>query len=437
MSDLATGEFEAAPVVVAPRAAFRHPEFRRFVASWSFANLGAQMLGVAVGWQVYAISHRAIDLGYVGLVQFIPAFALSLPAGHAADRFDRARVVASCNLALAACAAALFAIAAAGVSSLAPIYLVLFLVGVARSFDGPAGQSLVAGLVPAEHLANAVTWTSTVWQVTTIVGPALGGLLYGVFGGPALVYAACAVLLALASAFAFAIPRGPVTAAAEATTWRSVFAGLRFVRTRPVILASVSLDLFAVLLGGATALLPIFASDVLHVGPQGLGALRSAPALGAATMAVALAYRPLTRRAGPVMLACVALFGVATVVFGLSRNFGLSLAALAVLGASDMVSVVLRSTVVQLRTPHEMRGRVSAVSMMFVIASSDLGELESGATAAWLGVVPAVVLGGLGTLAVVAMYAFFSASLRGVDRLDDAGGSAGEGAGSSSPSEAR
>jgi MFS family permease len=410
---------------VAPRAAFQHRDFRFYVASSLLSNLGAQMLSVAVGWQIYAITHRAIDLGYVGLVQFVPAFAFSLPAGHVADRADRAKILALSHLALAACVGALLALSARGVASVAPIYVVLFFVGVARAFDGPAGQALVPGLVPEASFANAVTWTSTAWQVSTIVGPALGGLLYGAGGSATCVYAACAALLAAAALFAFAIHSRPVMAAvdrdAEKTTWSTVLAGLHFVRTRPVILESVSLDLFAVLLGGATALLPIFASDILHVGPAGLGALRSAPAVGATAMAIALAYRPLERRAGPTLLACVALFGAATVVFGLSRNFGLSLVALAVLGASDMVSVVVRSTVVQLRTPHEMRGRVSAVSMMFISTSSDLGELESGLTAAWMGAVPAVVVGGLGTLAVVALYAFVFGSLRHVDRLDDQG----------------
>jgi MFS family permease len=378
------------------------------------------MLGVAVGWQVYAMTHRALDLGYVGLVQFVPALAFSLPAGNVADRFDRGRVFAVCNLALAACALALLAIAARGVGSATPIFAVLFFVGVARAFEAPAGQALVPGLVPKEHFPNAVAWTSTVWQVSTIVGPALGGVLYGVARGAPWVYAACAVLLTGASSFALAIRRRSSSAGEDGMGWSAVLAGLRFVRARPVILESVSLDLFAVLLGGATALLPLYASDILRVGPWGLGVLRSAPAVGAAAMAVALAYRPLTRRAGPIMLACVGVFGVATIVFGLSRSFGLSLAALVVLGASDMVSVVVRSTVVQLRTPHDMRGRVSAVSMLFVATSSDLGELESGVTAAWLGAVPAVVLGGIGTLAVVAIYAFWLGTLRTVDRLDEA-----------------
>jgi MFS family permease len=406
-------------MVLAPRAALAHPGFRRYLAAWAMANLGAQMLGVAVGWQVYAITHRALDLGYVGLVQFVPAFGFSLLAGRVADRFDRARVLGIANLALAACGLALFALAARGLTQTAPIYLVLFFVGTAQAFEGPAAQALVPGLVPAEHFPNAVTWSSTVWQVATIVGPALGGLLYAFAHGAASVYASCAVLLAVSAGLALSIRANAPVVDEEAMSWRSVFAGLRFVWSQPVLLASVSLDLFAVLLGGATALLPIYASDILRVGPTGLGALRSAPAVGAAAMAIVLAYRPLKRRAGALMLTCVALFGVATIVFGVSRSFWLSLAALAVLGASDMVSVVVRSTVVQLRTPHDMRGRVSAVGMMFVIASSSLGELESGVTAAWLGAMPAVVLGGLGTLVVVVAYSL-GKTLRSIDKLDEA-----------------
>jgi len=376
------------------------------------------MLGVAVAWQVYSITHRAIDLGYVGLVQFVPAFGLSLPAGSVADRFDRARILALSNVAQALCACALLLLARTAPTSVASIYIVLLFVGVARAFEAPAGQALVPGLVPRDEFPGAVSWTSTVWQLSTIVGPSLGGLLYGPTDGAARAYAAGAWSLAAASALAFTIRARTVPGERPEGAWSSVLGGIRFVRRQPVILEAISLDLFAVLLGGATALLPIYASDVLHVGPQGLGLLRSAPALGAAAMAIALGRRPLEKRAGPVLLASVAIFGAATVVFGVSRSFGLSLGALLVVGASDMVSVVVRSTVVQLRTPHEMRGRVSAVNMMCILASSNLGELESGATAAWLGPVTAVVAGGLGTLAVVAVYALRRGGLRSVDRLD-------------------
>jgi MFS family permease len=404
-----------------PRAALQSRDFRLYLASWLLTNLGAQMLAVAVGWQVYATTHRALDLGYVGLAQFVPAFGFSLPAGHVADRFDRARIVACCNIVLALCAFALAVIASCGTTRVAPIYMVLFFVGVARAFEGPAAQALVPGLVPPEHFPNAVTWGSTVWQVSTIAGPSLGGVLYAVAHGATWVYVGSGALLAIAAALLRPLPVCAPTGDAQGVSLETVFAGFRYVWQNPVILGSISLDLFAVVLGGATALLPVYASDILHVGPWGLGVLRSAPAVGAAGMALGLAYRPLERRAGPIMLACVALFGGATIVFGLSHNFALSFASLFVLGASDMVSVVVRSTVVQLRTPHEMRGRVSAVNMMFVVASSELGEMESGLTAAWLGAVPAVVVGGLGTLLVVAIYTLIFPDLRAVDRLQDAG----------------
>ena len=416
----------AAAAAAAPRAAFAHRDFRRFAASSLLANLAEQMVAVAVGWQLYAITHRALDLGYVGLVQFAPAVALSLPAGHLADRVDRARILAACQLALALSSAALLALTWRGAdsaTSIAPIYAALLASGVARAFAAPASQAIVPGLVPPAQLANAVTWASTTWQVATIAGPALGGVVYGL-GGAASVYAASAIAFLLAAAAALAIRARPIARAADdadgsaGLTWSRIFAGLRFVRAHRLIFEAVSMDLFAVLLGGATALLPVFASDILHVGPWGLGVLRSAPAAGAAALALVLAHRPLIRRAGPTLLACVALFGAATIAFGLSRNFWLSLAALLVLGAADMVSVVVRSTVVQLRTPDAMRGRVSAVSMLFIATSSDLGSLESGLTAAWLGAVPAVVVGGIGTLAVVAVYTFAFKTLRSVDRLE-------------------
>jgi MFS family permease len=380
-----------------------------YLAGSLLANLGVQVLGVAVGWEVYARSHRALDLGYVGLAQFVPAIALTLPAGDAVDRLDRGRVLVACYAVLAACGVALAVLTAVGGqgASVAPIYAVLVVTGAARAFEGPASQAIVPGLVPPPQLTRAMTASSTAWQVATIAGPALGGALYGLAGGAALAYAACAAMLGLAALCALAIRPQPPAAAADdrAPAWRRALAGLGFVRRQPEILQAISLDLCAVLLGGATALLPIYARDILRVGPWGLGLLRGAPAAGAAAIALILAVRPLAGRIGRVLLGCVALFGAATVVFGMSRSLPLSLAALAVLGAADMVSVVVRSTVVQLHTPPAMRGRVSAVHMLFVAGSSSLGELESGATAAWLGAVPAVVLGGLGTIAVVVIFA--------------------------------
>jgi MFS family permease len=410
---------------VATGAAFVHRDFRLYVASSFIENAAIQMVGVAIGWQVYALTHRALDLGYVGLVQLVPGVALALPAGHVADRFNRARVFAASNASLAVCAALLFAITSHGIANVVTIYTVLFFVGVSRTFAGPAGQALVPGLVPVEHFPNAAAWSSTAWQLATIVGPSLGGLLYGAAGGAQFVYGWSAALFGASSILALGIRARPSQGDPQSATLGTVLAGFRYVRGSPVILDSLSLDLFAVLLGGATALLPVYASDVLHVGPSGLGLLRSAPAIGAAATAVGLAYRPIDRKAGPIMLGCVALFGLATIVFGFSHSFALSLASLLVLGAADMVSVVVRTTVVQLRTPEDMRGRVSAVNMLFIVGSNELGQLESGVTAAWLGAVSAVVLGGVGTVVVVVLYALLS-HLPGIDRLDEEEMSRGE-----------
>ena len=301
----------------------------------------------------------------------------------------------------------------------AAIYAVLVGVGIARAFQGPASQSLLPSLVPVDHFGNAVAWSTSLWQTAMVLGPTLGGLAYAAFGGPSPVYAMAAgcslgasVLVATMHPIA---PRGR----REPTTRASLFAGVRYVWTNQIVLGAISLDLFAVLLGGATALLPIYARDILDLGPWALGVLRSAPAAGAAVTGVALALRPLERRAGAKMFACVALFGAATIAFGLSRSFALSLAALVAVGASDMVSVYVRSALVQLATPDVMRGRVSAVNMVFIGASNELGEFESGLTAQWLGAVPSVVLGGVGTLLVVALWAWRFPKLRRVDELRD------------------
>ena len=402
---------------VAPRAAFQHGDFRLYQLARFFSVVGTQMQSVAVAWQVYAITHRPLDLGFVGLAQFVPAFGLSLAAGHVADRIDRKRIVITCYLGIAICSLLLFALAQRGHTTVAPIYVVLVLFGVARAFSGPAGQALMPSLVPLEHFANAVAWSSSIWQVATIAGPALGGVLYG-WGGPSGVYMSTAILSTLAAfLLSFVRPR-PGTLEKRGASWSTFLAGIRYVWTERLLLGAISLDLFAVLLGGAVALLPVYASDILHVGPRGLGMLRSAPALGATVSAVAMAYRPLKRRAGTIMLAAVFVYGVATIVFGVSTSFWISLIALVILGASDMVSVVVRSTLVQLNTPNEMRGRVSAVNMMFVVASNELGEFESGITASWFGSVAAVILGGVGSCLVVAYYAARFPELRKIDKLD-------------------
>jgi len=397
-------------------SAFAHREFRLFIGARFLSMVAAQMINVAVGWQVYAATHEPLDLGYVGLAQFVPAIGLSLVTGHVADRFDRRRVAMVCNVVTIAASVALFLLAR-GAAPVWPIYAVLLVIGTARAFAAPAQQALLPHLVPSETFGNAVALSSSIWSVGMIVGPAAGGLVYGLLESPVPVYAACAAtyLCALLLLTSMRVRTGRMEK--RATSWATVLAGIRYVWANKIVLGAISLDLFAVLLGGAVALLPMFARDILAIGPRGLGVLRSAPAVGAAAMAAFLAYKPLERRAGPVMFACVALFGAATIAFGLSRSFALSLAALFVVGASDMVSVFVRQQLVLLATPEEMRGRVTAVNMVFIGASNELGEFESGVTAQWLGAVRAVVVGGVGTLVVVATWCALFPALRKVDRL--------------------
>jgi MFS family permease len=403
-------------------AAFGHRDFNLFQGARLLAVLGTQMQSVAIGWQIYSITGRAIDLAWVGLAQFLPAACLSLVTGQVADRLERRRILATCYASSAALNLLLFALASGGTGrSVGPIYAVIAGIGVTRAFQGPASQSLLPSLVPTEHFPNAVTWSSSSWQASMVLGPTLGGLAYAAFGGAANVYAIAAACLAGSSVLALAMrpprqkpPPAPVTGA------DSILAGVRYVWRNEIVLGAISLDLFAVLLGGATALLPLYARDILVLGPWALGVLRSAPAAGAAVTGIALALRPIERRAGAKMLAGVAVFGLATIVFGLSRSFALSVVALAVVGAADMVSVVVRSALVQLATPDAMRGRVSAVNMVFIGASNELGEFESGLTAQWLGAVPSVVLGGVGALAVVALWAWRFPKLRSVNRLQEA-----------------
>jgi MFS family permease len=412
-----TASPEPAPKV-AWSAAFTHEAFRLFQGARLLAVLGMQIQSVAIGWQVYAITGRTMALAWVGLAQFFPAVSLSLVTGHTADRVDRRTIMLVCNAAMAALSVALLLVARSGETEVWPIYLVLVGIGTARAFQGPANQAMLPTLVPVEHFGNAVAWGSSFWQVATVAGPMLGGVLYAA-GGPAMAYEVAAVCAVTAFGLTAGLPKSDRRPRAP-TTRSSLLAGVRYVWANQIVLGAISLDLFAVLLGGATALLPVYARDILHLGPWALGALRSAPAAGAAVTAVALALRPLESRAGVKMFIGVALFGAATIVFGLSRDFWLSLAALAVLGAADMVSVFVRSALVQLATPDAMRGRVSAVNMVFIGASNELGEFESGLTAAWLGTVPSVVVGGLGTLIVVAIWAWRFPALRSIDRLTDA-----------------
>jgi len=375
------------------------------------------MQSVAVGWQVFEITHRPLDLGYVGLVQFLPGVLLSLPAGHTADRFDRRAVLLTCYVSCALCSILLFLQARGGASSVAPIFAILLLIGITRAFSGPASQSLVPQLVSEHHFGNAVAWGASIFQIATVLGPALGGLIYGWAHGAHRVYGAAASLYFIA--FLFLVMMHVRTGRMEKkdVSLETLLAGFRYVWQEKVILGSISLDLFAVLLGGAVALLPVYAQDILHIGPRGLGVLRSMPAAGAALMAILLAYRPLRRRSGLLMFVAVAIFGASTIVFGLSHSVVVSLIALFLVGASDMISVVVRSTLVQIATPPAMRGRVSAVSLLFIGASNELGQFESGATAQWMGAVPAVIVGGVGTLAVVGLWGWLFPQLRNMDRL--------------------
>ena len=395
---------------------FRNHDFRAFLAARALASLSSLMLGVAVGWHVYELTGSAFALGMVGLAQFLPALLLALPGGLAADRFERRTILLLGFFLQIVVALLLLAVSLVPGARAGWIFPVVALIGVGQAFMGPASQSLVPFLVPKEDFPRAVAWNSSTFQIATIAGPAIGGVLYAF--GPACVYAVSAGFYACSVVLVSRMRTRLRVAAAAKPGFEGLLTGLRFVFSRPQILGAISLDLFAVLFGGATALLPIYARDILHTGPWGLGLLRSAPAVGAAIVAFGLALRPLVRRAGASMFACVALFGIMTIVFGLSRSFPLSLAALAGLGAADMVSVVIRQTLVQINTPDEKRGRVSAVSSIFIGASNQLGEFESGVTAAALGTVPAAVLGGVGTLAVVFIWIFLFPPLRQADRLD-------------------
>jgi MFS family permease len=381
--------------------------------------MGFQMLAVAVGWQVYDITHSPMALGFAGLAQFLPMVLLILPAGDIADRIDRRLIVGASYFLQAVAIVLLIVLTRLDATVAWPFYLVLVLTGVSRAFAGPALRSFVPLLVSKEQLPRAIAISSSSFQVAVIAGPALGGFIY--IGGPLAAYAAClACFLAVTAAFTFVHTRHKQQPADPAlTAFGRVTAGIAYIRQKPIILGAISLDLFAVLFGGATALMPVFARDILHVGPEGLGVLRSAPAIGAVLVNFLLIAKPLQRHTGLVMFGCVALFGAATIVFGLSETFLVSLAALLVMGGSDMVSVYVRSTLIPLATPQEKLGRVSAVDLLFISASNELGEFESGVTAGWFGAVPAVVIGGLGTIGVVALWMWVFPALRRIDRLMD------------------
>ena len=397
--------------------AFRSHDYRRFLGSRALAILGLEMVNVAVGWQVYALTHRPLDLGYVGLAQFLPAVFLTLPAGHAADRFDRRRVMLVCHLAFGICSGALAWLALSEIRTPVPIFAVLVLLGTARAFNAPASQALMPSLLPESDFTNAVAWNSSTFQVATVIGPALGGGLYALLGNPEPVYFLAAGLAVVDVIVLVGVKTRTGRMEKKGTSWSTVLAGVRYVWHDKIVLGSISLDLFAVLLGGAAALMPVFAQDVLHTGAWGLGILRSAPAVGAGAVGLYLAGHPLRRRVGRTTLIGVAVFGLTTIGFGLSRSLWLSVALLVVMGAADMLSVFVRLTVVQISPPAEMRGRVNAVNMLFIGASNELGEFESGLTAQWLGPVRAVVAGGIGTLLVVLAWSRLFPGLRRLDRM--------------------
>jgi MFS family permease len=397
---------------------YRRRDLDYFISARFLATVAMQVQSVAIGWQIYAIERTPLSLGLVGLCQFVPMFALTLPAGDISDRFDQRRIYALAALVQGFCSGLFLLLSLFRPHDVVPFYGVLILFGAARGFSAPAGQALLPFLVSREDLSRSIALVSSVFSTAVIAGPALGGFLYAL--GHVAVYTTCVVGF-FAAAFAASRLGGRHTTpiVTDASRYERVAEGVRFVRSRPIVLGAISLDLFAVLLGGATALLPIFARDILHVGPMGLGILRSAPAAGAFLMAVTLSRRPLARRAGLAMFSAVALFGLATILFGLSRNIYLSLGALFVMGASDMISVFVRGALIQFATPDTVRGRVSAVSMLFVGASNELGEFESGVTAALLGTIPAVIVGGLGTLGVVGLWMWLFPKLRDVDRLQE------------------
>jgi MFS family permease len=411
------------------RSAFKSRDFRLYQAARLMVILGAEAQSVAVAWQVYAITHSALDLGFTGLALFMPGLFLMLAAGHVADRYDRRKIILACYGLQAVCSAVLLWLSLSATAlkggRVWPIYAVLVGIGAGRAFSGPAASAMLPSLVPKEHFVNAVTWGATVFQIANMAGPAVGGLLFtlplvgalAAWNGAPIVYG-----FTLAMLLGFIVLVGMIRAKMDRTqkkafSVKTVLAGLEYVWQAKILLGSISLDLFAVLLGGAVALLPIFATDILHAGPRGLGVLRAMPSVGALAVSLLMVVRPIKRRAGKTMLICVGIFGAATVVFGLSKSMWLSMIALVVVGASDMVSVVVRSSVLQLATPPEMRGRVSAVNWLFIGASNEFGEFESGLTAQWWGAVRAVVIGGIGSMVVTASAAGLFPALRNADAL--------------------
>jgi MFS family permease len=407
--------------------AFASGDFRRYQLARVAAILGAEAQTVAVAWQVYSITHRPLDLGYTGLALFLPGLLFLLPAGHVADRFDRREIILVCYGLQFVSTTALLGLTRAGFHGVFPIYAVLFVIGTARAFSGPASSALIPHMIPEAHFVNAVTWGGAIFQFANITGPALGGLLFTLpllswmpdtrLQGAGIVYVFNLGMLCWFLILVGSLQVRPGRMEHRAASMKVVMAGFHYLRRSPLLLGASSLDLFVVLLGGATALMPIFAHEILHQGPRGLGVLRAAPAAGALTVSLLMARFPFRRHAGLRLFVCVAIFGAATVVFGLSHSLWLSLAALVLAGGADAISVIIRGTLLQLATPPEMRGRVSAVNSLFIGASNELGEFESGLTAQWWGAVRATMVGGVGALVVAGLWAVWFPGLRQADEL--------------------
>lgn len=397
-------------------AAFRHIAYTYFFFARFLTAFATQMVSVSVGWQMYAHTGQPIYLGLIGLVQFLPSLVLILVTGTVADRYNRRMIAAICIFVGTLCTAALLFLTVSGTFAPLPVFMILTVFGIERAFMTPATQSLAPNLIPPEDLTNAITWNSMSWDAAAILGPVAGGLLYGV--GPSVAYTVAVLFFAAGSVLTFLIPKPQQRVAHETRSLNEMLAGFRFIWSEKVVLGAVSLDLFAVLLGGAIALMPIYARDILDLGPWGLGLLRAAPSFGAIAMGLFLATYPIRHRAGICMFIGVALFGLGTLIFGISHTAWLSIVALAVMGASDLISVYVRETLIMLWTPDHVRGRVNAVNMVFVGASNELGEFRAGTMAHYFGAIPAVVIGGIGTLAVAALWATGFPQLRRIDSLN-------------------
>ncbi|WP_202556059.1 MFS transporter [Paenibacillus silvestris] len=404
-------------MIPSSRSIHQIPYYKNYWVSRMLSSIAFQMLSVAIGWQMYELTHDAFSLGLVGLAQFLPMVLLTLVVGHFADRYDRRYIVFICQIVEAAMALLLLLGSLTDSLGQHHILIMAAVLGACRAFEGPSSSALLPQLVPKEFLQQAISWNTSVGQLSQILGPSMGGLLY--WAGATLVYTVASLALLTAGILTFFIRSKPIARKSEPVSVRSLFSGIMFVYRQPIILGTISLDLFAVLLGGATALLPIFALDILHTGPWGLGFMRTAPAIGALLMSIVLVYYPLKKAVGYMLFGALAVFGLATMLFAISTNIFISLLALFFIGASDVISVIIRSSLVQLQTPDEMRGRVNAVNSLFIGTSNQLGEFESGTLAGFIGAVPATLVGGIGTIVIAGLWMFLFPSLRKMRTLSD------------------